>query len=382
MPYPRKSRRCRINQTYNPLTQLLYQKANRARTPLSGTFELSPLCNLSCRMCYVRKTAQQVRDHPRPMVTMEQWLRLAEEARQEGMLFLLLTGGEPFLWQGFQTLYEQLRSMGFVLSINSNGTLIDADTVSWLKQKPPQRVNVTLYGASNATYQRLCGRAGMFDRAVSAIDRLQAADVQVKINCSITPQNVQDFPQIVEFCQSRSLLLDAMTYMFPPVRRDASMVGENDRFTPAEAAFHALEKQRLLLAPEAYRAYLQELRDGLAAPPCAEDCATESGIHCQAGRASFWITWDGYMTPCGMMNHPRVDLQTMNFQTAWRQTVAHTDALTINATCAACPNQRVCHACPAMAAAETGSHAGVPTYLCTMAEELRTLAVQYTHSSP
>ncbi len=38
------------------LTQYLFQKASRARLPLSGTFELSPVCNLNCRMCYVRKT--------------------------------------------------------------------------------------------------------------------------------------------------------------------------------------------------------------------------------------------------------------------------------------------------------------------------------------
>ena len=43
------------------ITDLLFSKAARKKVPLSGTFELSPLCNFSCRMCYVRKTAEEVR---------------------------------------------------------------------------------------------------------------------------------------------------------------------------------------------------------------------------------------------------------------------------------------------------------------------------------
>ena len=33
------------------LTDHLYTKASRMQIPLSGAFELSPVCNFSCRMC-------------------------------------------------------------------------------------------------------------------------------------------------------------------------------------------------------------------------------------------------------------------------------------------------------------------------------------------
>lgn len=42
------------------LTQYLFDRASRTLTPLSGTFELSPVCNLACKMCYVRKTPAEV----------------------------------------------------------------------------------------------------------------------------------------------------------------------------------------------------------------------------------------------------------------------------------------------------------------------------------
>ena len=63
------------------LTQYLFDRASRTLTPLSGTFELSPVCNLACKMCYVRKTPAEVAASPRPPVGLIQWLSIAEQAR-------------------------------------------------------------------------------------------------------------------------------------------------------------------------------------------------------------------------------------------------------------------------------------------------------------
>lgn len=75
-----------------PLTEFLYRKAVHDKVPLSGTFELSPVCNLSCRMCYVRKSVQEVQNSQRPIMTKEEWLETARQMQKEGTLFLLLTG--------------------------------------------------------------------------------------------------------------------------------------------------------------------------------------------------------------------------------------------------------------------------------------------------
>ena len=45
--------------------------------------------------------------------TAAEWLKLAQEAKEAGMLFLLLTGGEPFLYPEFWELYGELKEMGF-----------------------------------------------------------------------------------------------------------------------------------------------------------------------------------------------------------------------------------------------------------------------------
>ena len=66
------------------ITDLLFSKAAKKKVPLSGTFELSPLCNFSCRMCYVRKTSEEVRNQKRRMVSAGKWLKSRKPPEEKG----------------------------------------------------------------------------------------------------------------------------------------------------------------------------------------------------------------------------------------------------------------------------------------------------------
>lgn len=360
-----------------PLTQFLLDKASGIKMPISGTFEVSPICNFACRMCYVRKTRQEVAAHPRPMMELEDWLKIAREAREAGLLYLLLTGGEPFLWPRFWELYEALAKMGFLISLNTNGSLIDEAAVKRLREHPPVRVNITLYGASDAAYESLCQVKGVFSRVDQAIEKLRQAGILVKLNCSVTPQNAEDLEAMNRYAQERGLILEANTYMFPPLRRAPDMIGVNQRFTPEEAAAYHLKNYRIQNGPERYRLFLQNVKDRTAPPPGLDaQCVDplDGKIRCRAGRAAFWVTWDGWLTPCGMMPDPKIDLRDVPFRRAWQLITEKTEKVKLSGVCAQCPDQKMCHSCAAMAMAETGSSAGIPQYLCAMVQAMKALA--------
>lgn len=349
------------------ITDYLYSKASLNKVPISGTFELSPLCNFSCRMCYVHKTAKEVSEHPRPMMKMQQWLEIAEEAKKKGMLYLLLTGGEPLLWPDFWTLYKKLSEMGFLIDINTNGSLIDTAVIERLINYPPRRVNITLYGGCDKTYESLCGVRGMFAKVTRAVDMLIERNIQVKINASLTPYNVCDLEEIIRFAKDRDLPIQATTYMFPPIRRDETMVGINERFTPEESAKYRMECYRLLLGEEKYIKYLKDIQKGYVPPAGLDEFCVDpldGHIRCRAGNACFWVTWDGWMTPCGMMINPKVDLLKDDFASAWENLTELSSNMVLSGLCTNCVNQKICHACAAMAMAETGSSEKVPIYLC------------------
>lgn len=368
-----------------PLTTYLLNKASYKKIPLNGTFELTPMCNFTCRMCYVRKTKAEVLAHSRPMMTLAEWLRIAEEAREQGLLYLLLTGGEPFSWPDFWPLYSRLADMGLLVTINSNGSLIDEEAVRRLAEKPPVRINITLYGASDETYWRLCGARNVFSKVDRAITSLREAGVQVKLNCSLTPYNEGDLEDMNRYAVERGLILESNAYMFPPMRRDESSVGVNDRFTPEQAARCHIRRYRLQYGEETYRKYLRDVAAGMAVPPGLDESCVDPAdgtIRCRAGKAAFWITWDGFMTPCGTMPHPKAEVCGRPFREAWEQTVKSSEAIRLSGVCAQCPNRALCHSCAAMAYAETGSFSGVPKYLCQMIEATRTLAQEeINHSS-
>ena len=345
-------------------TEYLYRQASAAGLPLSGTFELTPVCNMDCKMCYVR-LSRQAQEAIGPLADAQRWLALGKKARDEGMLYLLLTGGEPFIHPQFRQILEGLHKMGLLISVNSNGTLIDEETVTWLKNCPPVRINISLYGASDATYARLCGNPNGFAQVTKAIGLLKEAGISVKLNCSLTPHNAADLPEMVKFAEENALVLQVATYMFPPIRKDGSMVGNNDRFSPEDAAYYMAYGDYLTLGAERFNA-----REGeYPAPSDPEDLCSElgDGIRCRAGKCSFWVTWQGNMTPCGMFpvqDSPNVF--EIPFETAWEAVKKTAAGIRLPAKCAACNAKDTCHACAAMVITESGCFDQVPQYRCDM----------------
>lgn len=345
-------------------TEYLYRRATAAGIPLSGTFELTPVCNMDCKMCYVRLSRKD-QEAIGPLADAQRWLALGKEARDAGMLYLLLTGGEPFLHPRFRQILEGLHKMGLLISVNSNGTLIDEKTVQWLKNCPPVRINISLYGASNETYARLCGNPKGFTQVTNAIHLLQVAGISVKLNCSLTPHNAKDLPEMVAFAKANDLILQVATYMFPPIRKDGTMTGKNDRFSPEDAAYYMAYADYLTLGAERFAAG----EGAYPVPSDPEDHCSEAGdgIRCRAGKCSFWITWQGDMTPCGMFpvqGSPNVF--QVPFTDAWKAVKMTADGIRLPAKCAACSAKQVCHACAAMVITESGCFDKVPQYRCDM----------------
>ena len=349
------------------LTEYLHNKAAMKGVPLSGSFELTPCCNMACKMCYVRMTKAEQEAHA-PLRTAEEWIDLGCAAKERGMLYLLLTGGEPFLRPDFREIFQGLHALGLILSINSNATLINEETVAWLKQTPPTRINITLYGASDETYERLCGNPKGYTQATTAIRLLREAGISVKLNYSVTPDNAADLAAVFAFAQKESLILQATSYMFPPLRRDETMVGCNHRFAPEDAAYYAAQIARMMNGDEAF---LDRMKEGLPPiPQETEDCMDAGpgeGIRCRAGKCSFWVTWTGTFLPCGMMPQQGApNVFNQGFDAAWEQAKSFAGAIRLSVKCAACEARDSCKACAAMVYTESGGFGTIPQYRCAM----------------
>ena len=199
------------------IEQALMMHARMQKTPINGSLELLPLCNLNCKMCYVRLTKAEMEAQGR-LRTWEEWLDVARQMKEAGVLFLLLTGGEPLMFPHFRELFVALKKMGMVLTINTNGTLLDEDWADFFAQHKPRRINITIYGSSEEMYRQLCQAPQGFEKATNAVRLLKARGVDVKISGSAAKANEDDVENIIRLGHSMKAPVAFDTYMMPATR--------------------------------------------------------------------------------------------------------------------------------------------------------------------
>ena len=349
------------------LSTYLNSKGVRMGLPVSGNFELTARCNFNCKMCYVH-----LADNRGELIdwelSAEQWLGIASDARDMGLVFLLLTGGEPFLRPDFPYIYEELIKMGMMVSINTNASLYNEELRALFRRYPPSRINATLYGGSEETYRSLCG-VPAYGRVTENLRTMAADGLNLRLNVSLTPYNVGDMEQIDAFSRELNLQAKAASYMYPPVRVDGR-TGENAaRFQPEEAGQTLARWNYLRDEPSRFMRRAEQIlarEDAGLGDTCAD--VEQEGVMCRAGRSSFWLTWDGRMLPCGTMDVEASYPLRDGFEAAWRQVRERTAAIRLPAECTGCSMRKNCGVCAAVCKGETGRFDGKPEYLCRLTE--------------
>lgn len=341
----------------------LFAKAEKSGIPLSGSFELTSRCTLKCKMCYIHRSEND----PAGEKSTDWWLKLAEKAKNAGMLMLLLTGGEPLIRSDFDEIYSQCHKMGIMMSVNTNGMLIDEDKVRLFESQPPKRVNVSVYGSSADTYEQLCGNSAGFEKAYNAVRLLKNAGVNVKINYSITPQNREDLASVYAFAKELDVPVQPVSYMFSPVRADE---GDTVRLSPENAAKAMFDWHRIYLGDEGLKDFIRK-KQTVPVP----DSIFSDTINCRAGLSTLWVTWQGKMTPCGMMTEPCADAE--DFETAWQMMRNSRKDILLPTECKNCSLRRECDMCAASSKAETGKYGGLPLFACKKAHEYNRLCEEF-----
>jgi len=345
------------------LATYLHAKGAPLGVPVGGNFELTARCNFNCPMCYVHLSDQEVAARGKEL-TAQQWISIAEQARDRGLIFALLTGGEPLIRKDFFEIYGAMKEMGLLLSINSNGSTLQGENLQRLIEDPPQRVNVSLYGGSPETYQAMCGN-NAFERVVENIRQLKRAAIDVRLNVSLTPYNAFDLEKIYAISQEIGVHMKVSSYMYPPIRVHGDC---GHRLSAEEAGRLTVEWDKLRFSEEKFaeRARSYQSLIEVEHKECAVD--PELGVSCRAGSTSFWMTWDGRLLPCGMMPGPETYPLEVGFDAAWDELRNRTAQIANPAKCVGCKHRNLCSVCAAIRVSETGRFDGVPEYLCRMTE--------------
>jgi radical SAM protein with 4Fe4S-binding SPASM domain len=338
---------------YGSLVHEWHRRAAANRQPVDGTFELTERCNLACRMCYVRQCAGDAARRAGEL-TPAQWLELARAAVDNGMVFLLLTGGEVFLRPDFFEIYAPLTRLGLILTLFTNGTLITESIAARLAAAPPSRTEITLYGATAGTYEAVTGVPGSYARCCAGIEALVKHRVPLGLKSTLTRRNVGELEAMRQMAHNWGLPFSAGWLLSN--RRDGALSDVADcRISAADCV--ALEATDRASATEWTEAALREGSVG-----------NDHNFYCQAGKAAFVVNPRGEMNPCIDLSLPAARPLDIGFRAAWAQVPAFVDsAPPLDPLCLACDARSYCPRCPAWSQLESGTLTQPVPYLCELA---------------
>ena len=308
--------------------------ARKNAVPLFASFELTPRCNFNCKMCYVHIKDSEIESHGKELGA-EQWIELGRQAMQSGTLFLCITGGEPTRHPDFCKIYHELSRMGFIITLQSNLYHLSDECIELFKKSPPKCIKFTIYGTSDATYQRLCGTDNGFTEVAKNIKLIKSLGISLEAVTTVTRDNVDDLPEIQELMKNLDIPWAFSAGLRKSVRGADS---EAESLRLPDSAYPRLCEDAEYL--------LKEKSSKSAAKPCEK---------CKEYRTGFWIKWDGKMTFCSFLDEPDINAVSLGIAEAWKRLVDFEEKLQWPEECQKCKWTKACPRCAATLATESGT---------------------------
>jgi MoaA/NifB/PqqE/SkfB family radical SAM enzyme len=178
---------------------------DRRRVPIEGTVETTYRCNLNCVHCYVNEPAESREEREREL-SLERLKGLVDEIVAEGTLFVLFTGGEVLVRPDFPELYLYARSKGLLVTIFTNGTMITDRIADLFAEHPPDKVEISLYGMTKETYDRVTRVPGSFEKCLAGIRRLVERGVPTTLKTMALTWNHHEIEEMEAYAKSLGLV--------------------------------------------------------------------------------------------------------------------------------------------------------------------------------
>ena len=346
--------------TFDDLSWFLEQRAREQGVPIHGQFELTPLCNFDCKMCYAHLTKEQMMG--RSVLTTAQWKDIMQQAYELGMYKASLTGGECLTYPGFKELYLFLHGLGCEVNVLTNGYLLDEKWIEFFKEHMPAKIQITLYGHDEDSYERVTGKRA-FAVVKRNIERIKEADLPLQL--VITPNKYMGHSaaELIRMAFELNEAVQVNSTLFAP-REETGRKGQQDE--PDSEDYLQIYK------------LLNEI-EGRTVSPIEEDKLPKAGgphhycekrgLECGGGRSGFVINWKGIMTPCNRLYGVTADVIAEGVENAWKRINRICNEWPRVPECVECPYEPVCDNCAAavLQYTEAGKR---PAVLCRKTREM------------
>ncbi len=324
---------------YSNFSLGLHRKIEGRRIPLSGVIEVTHRCPLKCLHCYNNLPAEDPQIRSRELPSPE-LCRLLDEIAEAGCLWLLFTGGEILVRKDFLDIYAHAKRKGLLITLFTNGVLVTEEIAAFLAGMPPFVIEMTLYGRTPETYERITRVPGSFERCMQGIRLLKDYGLPLKLKTMVVTVNKHEIWEMKRFVEEELGLEFRFDAMINP-RIDNSPNPLAFRLTPEEVIGLDLQDPGRLAE---WKSFTQKF-NGPVHPPEKDD----ELYHCGAGVNSFSIDPYGRLSVCVLSRGDAFDLRKGSFQEGWEgflSEVRH-KKITRHTKCTGCEIKAMCGMCPA-----------------------------------
>jgi radical SAM protein with 4Fe4S-binding SPASM domain len=337
--------------TLGELGDTLLRQLGHRRYPLGGTLELTERCNLACQMCYINQPANS-REAAARELTLSQIKEILDQLSNAGCLSLLLTGGEVLLRPDFPDIWRYAKRKGLLLTLFTNGTLLTPRIADFLAEWRPTTMEITLYGATQETYEQVTQVPGSYARCVRGIELALERGLSLNLKSLVVQANRHEIDAMQQMATAFGVPYRFDGVLLP--RLNGGGMAPDQRLSPAQLV--ALDSEY----PERQEEYDRLCRDFAGAVVRDEYVYT-----CLAGQRSFYIDSTGGMLLCMMARRPRYELLQGSFQEGWEflGTVLGKKR-TKDTACRSCSAGVLCAQCPGWSQWVHGDDETPVDYVC------------------
>jgi radical SAM protein with 4Fe4S-binding SPASM domain len=323
--------------------------------PLNVSLELTLKCNIRCRHCYNfdRDTdGPSCGDAPQaPELELSEVLRLMDELRAAGCLFLSLTGGEVLSYPHLFAVLDRAREINLAVQLLSNGTLLRPGVAARLGgYRNLLGVSISVYGATAEVHDDITQVRGSWRRTLDGAERLRAQGVAVRLKLIVMRGNAHQVAAMRALADGRGF----------PYMLDLTITSRHDG-TPGSLAMRIDQEQLDAL----YRGPLHDLI------PTGNRPVTEAAFPCNCARGNCAISSRGEVYPCVSVPWSAGNVRKQPFIDIWRGSPVFERIRGLRIAdypaCAPCPDKGYCSRDRGAAYNASGSYTGTDPFVCSAA---------------
>lgn len=300
--------------------------------------ELLDYCNYKCPHCYVKDTYKAIMD-------LAHFNKFMDELSSMGCVWILLTGGEPLLHPQFIEMYKSAIQKGFKVTVFSNGYYLTEEILECLKNNPPELFEISIYGATEQSYDDYVGIDGAFKRIDKAINALIKANISVKLKTVVIPHTFLEFQAIKKYAEDKGVDFRYDGFIVPKIDGCTSPC-YNYRLNP-EQIFNLDSQRKGFLEAMKIKAKVHDITDNRL-------------YSCDAALNSVFIDASCKMSICTFARHIFVDLtkDNMTIESGQQKLIEQINMKRdLNETdeCYHCSKRPYCRYCPGQFLLENGN---------------------------